>query len=77
MKTITFNLDGTVDPEQLEGMPQEFIERVTTPEFQAQARKEIRRQMLPRTGRREMRAEQINRSRLIPSRFGPLQKKPV
>lgn len=34
---LTFNLDGTIDPEQLIGLPQELIDRVTSPEFQKEA----------------------------------------
>jgi len=37
-KTITFNDDGSVDPAQLEGMPQDVIDRLTDPEFQERAR---------------------------------------
>ena len=35
--SLTFNLDGTIDPEQLVGLPTEVIERVTSPEFQREA----------------------------------------
>jgi hypothetical protein len=40
-RQLTFNDDGTLDPSQLEGLPQDFIDRVTAPEFVAQARKQI------------------------------------
>ena len=40
-RQLTFNDDGTLDPAQLEGLPQDFIDRVTAPEFVAQARKQI------------------------------------
>ena len=43
-RALTFNEDGTIDPAQLEGMPQEFIDRVTSPEFQAEARRRIKEQ---------------------------------
>jgi hypothetical protein len=36
-RNLTFNLDGSIDPEQLVGMPQEIIDRVTSPEFQKEA----------------------------------------
>ena len=42
-RTLTFNDDGTIDPEQLEGMPQDFIDRVKSPEFQAKTRIAIQR----------------------------------
>ena len=37
-RTITFNDDGSVDLAQLEGMPQDVIDRLTDPEFQERAR---------------------------------------
>jgi|GEM_PF-6935260 hypothetical protein len=37
-RSLTFNEDGSIDPAQLEGMPQDLIDRVTDPEFQARAR---------------------------------------
>jgi hypothetical protein len=40
-RSLTFNDDGSIDPEQLVGMPQELIDRVTDPEFQARARQYI------------------------------------
>ena len=40
-RQLTFNDDGTLDPSQLEGLPQDFIDRVTAPGFVAQARKQI------------------------------------
>ena len=41
-RQLIFNDDGTIDPEQLEGMPQEFIDRVTSPEFSQMAAQQIR-----------------------------------
>ena len=41
-RTLTFNLDGSIDPAQLDGMPQDFIDRVTSPEFQRKAAAQIR-----------------------------------
>lgn len=38
---LTFNLDGTIDPEQLVGLSQELIDRVTSPEFQKEAAERI------------------------------------
>ena len=38
---LTINLDGTIDPEQLVGFPQEFIDRVNDPEFIADMKKRI------------------------------------
>jgi hypothetical protein len=62
LKQLVFNLDGTIDPSQLEGYPQEVIERLTSPEFIEQAREQIsedlRKKYLEgreRTGRRESR----------------------
>ena len=40
-RDLTFNLDGTIDPEQLVGFPQEFIDRVNSPEFIAETYKRI------------------------------------
>lgn len=40
-KTLTFNEDGTVNPEDLAGYPQAFIDKVTSSEFIAQARHAI------------------------------------
>ena len=40
-RTLTFNDDGTIDPAQLEGMPQEFIDKVTAPDFIIRARLQI------------------------------------
>jgi hypothetical protein len=40
-RTLTFNDDGTIDPEQLVGMPQEMIDRCADPEFQARVREYI------------------------------------
>ena len=40
-RSLTFNEDGSIDPAQLEGMPQDLIDRVTDPEFQARARQAI------------------------------------
>ena len=40
-RALTFNEDGTIDPDQLVGMPQELIDRVTDREFQARARQYI------------------------------------
>lgn len=40
-RNLTFNLDGTIDPEQLVGFPQEFIDRVTSPDFIAETEKRI------------------------------------
>ena len=39
---LTFNLDGTIDPEQLVGLPQELIDRVSDPAFQKEAEARIR-----------------------------------
>ena len=38
---LVFNEDGTIDPAQLAGMPQEFIDRVQSPEFIANAKRQI------------------------------------
>ena len=40
-RELTFNLDGTIDSEQLVGFPQEFIDRVTSPEFIAETAQKI------------------------------------
>ncbi len=40
-RTLTFNDDGTIDPAQLEGMSQEFIDKVTAPDFVIRARLQI------------------------------------
>lgn len=68
-RQLMFNDDGTIDPGQLEGLPQEFIDRITDPAFVETARKQIAAKRIaehlarlpddpkPRqqTGRREMR----------------------
>lgn len=41
---LVFNDDGTLAPEQLEGLPEELKAQLTTPEFIARAKAEIRRQ---------------------------------
>lgn len=57
-RELVFNVNGTIDPVQLEGMPQEFIDRVTSPEFIRAARARIRAERgIVKTGRREMRRE--------------------
>lgn len=38
---LTFNDDGTIDPEQLVGLDPDFVARITSPEFVAQAKKQI------------------------------------
>jgi len=38
---VTFNLDGSIDPEQLVGLPPEVVERLTSPEFQKEAAAKI------------------------------------
>ena len=43
-KALTFNDDGTIDPAQLVGLPQELIDRVTDPEFIARAKEGIERE---------------------------------
>ena len=40
-RDLSFNMDGTIDPAQLEGLPQDFIDRVNSPEFIADAAKRI------------------------------------
>jgi len=64
MKELIFNTDGTIDPAQLEGMPQEFIDRVTSPEFIAQARQNIRQQMRKDQATRDPKKEPV---RFIPN----------
>jgi hypothetical protein len=41
--SLVFNDDGTLAPEQLEGLPEELKAQVTSPEFIAAAREEIAR----------------------------------
>jgi hypothetical protein len=43
-RQLTFNTDGTIDPAQLEGLDPEAIARFTSPEFVAQAKREIAKQ---------------------------------
>lgn len=63
-KPLVFNLDGTIDPEQLAGYPQEVIDRLTSPEFIEHAREQISEDLhqkylegRERTGRRETRQQ--------------------
>ncbi len=58
MSRLVFDWDGTISKEQLEGIPQELVDRVTTPEFVAMAKAAItkaRRETrgVVKTGRRE------------------------
>ena len=39
---LTFNLDGSIDPALLVGLPQELVDRVTSPEFKKEAEARIR-----------------------------------
>jgi hypothetical protein len=56
MSRLVFNWDGTISKDQLAGVPQELIDRITSPEFVAQARESIRRARgIHKTGRRESR----------------------
>jgi hypothetical protein len=69
---LVFNLDGTVSPDQLEGLPDELRERVTSPGFVAQARASIAEQRrangeIEKTGRRES----IRPIRFLVSHEGP------
>jgi hypothetical protein len=41
-RALTFNDDGTIDPAQLEGMSQEFIDNVNSEGFIANARQQIK-----------------------------------
>jgi hypothetical protein len=60
VKELVFNLDGTIDPSQLEGMDAETVSRLTSPEFQSLAKSEIRAQRgIVKTGRRESRQSPI------------------
>jgi len=43
-RALTFNEDGTIDAEQLVGLPQELVDRVTDPEFVARAKEGIERE---------------------------------
>ena len=38
---LTFNLDGSIDSEQLVGLPQDVIDRLTSPEFKKEAASRI------------------------------------
>jgi hypothetical protein len=46
LASLVFNDDGTLAPEQLAGLPEELKAQVTSPEFIAAARKEIRKRKL-------------------------------
>jgi hypothetical protein len=53
---IVFNRNGTISPDQLEGLPDEVRARLTAPEFIARAKAQIRAQLgIVKTGRRESR----------------------
>jgi len=41
LSQLVFNDDGTIDPAQLEGLPEEVRARLTSPEFIARARVQI------------------------------------
>ena len=77
---LTFNDDGTIDPEQLVGMPQELIDRVTDPEFQVRARQMIaseKARVSFLAGARQIRdaAQQIHRARRPEGLSGRQRKK--
>lgn len=52
---LVFETDGTLSADQLAALPEEFRERVTTPEFQEMVRREIAKARGRKTGRRETR----------------------
>lgn len=55
---LSFNINGRlVNPEALEGLPEEVRARVTSPEFRAHVRAELKR--LHATGRRESRLRPV------------------
>ena len=54
LRNLTFNDDGTIDPAQLEGLPADFVERVTSPAFIEEARKRIHLQKAKDRLQREM-----------------------
>lgn len=61
---LVFGLDGTLPPEVLETLPQDLRDRVSAPEFIAQARASIRKArvkdgLLDAGGRREVKQEPI------------------
>ena len=43
-RQLVFNTDGTIDPEQLAGLDPEVVARFTSPDFIAQAKREIAKQ---------------------------------
>lgn len=60
MARLVFDWDGTISREQLVGVPQELVDRITSPDFVAHARASIRQARraaggLKKTGRRESR----------------------
>lgn len=59
-RNLTFRLDGTIDPAELEGMPEELVKRVTSPEFIEGARKAIAADI-----QQKKRAEQLRRDGLV------------
>lgn len=38
---LTFNDDGSIDPEQLVGLPQDLVDKITSPDFIARAKEGI------------------------------------
>ena len=64
LSQLVFGLDGQLPADQLEALPADLRERLSSPEFIAQARQQIREQRrvtgeLPRTGRRESKVQPI------------------
>ena len=58
MSRLVFNWNGTIPAEQLEGVPQDLVDRITSPEFVAQAKKQIQlARGLQKSGQRESRLQ--------------------
>lgn len=68
---LIFNDDGTLDPEQLEGLPDEMRARVTSPEFVAMARKQIAAQR-----KMEERRESVAKRFTPVKRYGTIRHAP-
>jgi hypothetical protein len=72
MARLVFDWDGTISTDQLEGIPGELIQRITSPGFVAMAKAQIAKARgIQKTGRREMKRPPVM---LYTNKGGPNRK---
>lgn len=78
-RALTFNEDGTIDPEQLVGLDPALVEKITSPEFIARAKqgiaREKERQSVLRAGRQIRAAAQLEHVSRRPAGVSGRQRK--